>query len=702
MEDVKDSNSASLNMHKPEMKFSKAGLENCLAEEEKSATAENNCKGKEKINYIGCEGDGSLMDHAEGVYISRGSSFRLENLLYVPHRSDVLPRTIGKKRLVRDGSVSPKSTVLRLKQFHELVHGKGKEVVRPHASMYGGHINIISLSDSAVGNNGEASGTNIDSIRDECCENKGGRRSVHSTVLSGCMRNRAAPEVAPVMFTKSNHLTEPSHAENMLPSGIAHDADPVFRMSSWEPSSSRSSGINIGKHLNVSALAESSEMRGTYANYRDCVIDEESEARASNVESDEMVFRELQKTLCPELPIPEDFEVPSRSTRESHARSLLRTSPNSSNWRGVRASFSYFCWNVFPFEFVGDVQVRVTASASLPRSSNRTSNQRRAEPSRTRNLHLQLDMNLEMRLNIINAMEDIIDNDISDDFLEIDDFDDSDYERYLALAESDESSDEDTDYSSYSDSESYSSLDDEDENEEQDTGATDQQINSLPLSIVQTENSDDVCAICLDSPAIGETIRHLPCLHKYHKDVSRSISEMPLHFSFMQLIDFEFDQFSLRSVRVLQCIDLWLTRKALIRGTWFDTRLHYLLPETKLQHRGGNLKNLVDAGKEAAAVVNVLDEVASRKMLRTEAALVAVRDEAASNTNLKNIVDVGAPFSVPGCDRKPVSARLDPSINFLLFQSLRWHEPSSNFTSANLVNETTCEIKIFCYHCIKY
>lgn len=84
-----------------------------------------------------------------------------------------------------------------------------------------------------------------------------------------------------------------------------------------------------------------------------------------------------------------------------------------------------------------------------------------------------------------------------------------------------------------------------DDNNHQHGGATHAQISNLPQSTVQViiivthwgcfclfisiftnnswckmqvENLQE-CAVCLEKPTIGETIRHLPCLHGFHKDV---------------------------------------------------------------------------------------------------------------------------------------------------------------------------------------
>lgn len=101
-------------------------------------------------------------------------------------------------------------------------------------------------------------------------------------------------------------------------------------------------------------------------------------------------------------------------------------------------------------------------------------------------------MSLEERLNFLEALEEALEYangfEIPSHFLERD-FNENDYEMLLAL----------------------------DENNHH-VGASEGQINNLPQSLFQNTDSEEACAICLETPSVGEAIRHLPCLHKFHKD----------------------------------------------------------------------------------------------------------------------------------------------------------------------------------------
>ena len=57
-----------------------------------------------------------------------------------------------------------------------------------------------------------------------------------------------------------------------------------------------------------------------------------------------------------------------------------------------------------------------------------------------------------------------------------------------------------------------------DENNHQHTGASESQINNLPQSVFQSTSTEEPCAVCLENPSFGDTIRTLPCFHKFHKE----------------------------------------------------------------------------------------------------------------------------------------------------------------------------------------
>ncbi|XP_022761941.1 uncharacterized protein LOC111307894 isoform X2 [Durio zibethinus] len=580
------------NMHSqiPEMAFPQGGSKNRLAEGRKevqlprnggsylfnsssnSATSRNNSKGKEKIDDIGFRTVGSVIGRGKGVGLSHGSPLGMEKQLPASHHSVVSPRAVWKKRLVRNGCISPQNIAKQLNEqsqnsfkseqdfgnvvsngpcmidISEIIaednnYGKGKGALHPHTSKE----HDINLSGSPMSNNGEATRIS-DSNRDVCFEEKGDWRSTrnpsknldyaaghhfyrfnnvgcqvnqqnenrvvrdnarggNNRILCDFPKNHDATETTPVIFSRLNQISEPSHARNMLSkrqmknvltsrnSGessrvIPIDSDIVFLGSSRESSSSRSSRICTVQQLDVLDLDESSEMRSTNANHMGCVNDEDSKARARQVEADEMLARELQEQLYHEieeniawvLQLEEDELRPTAiqslhepdhrgSTRRSRVQPSSQTFQNSSNRRGVQAHFS--------------------TSARVSRSRSGVLNQPRITPSRTRNFRFPLDM----RLDILEAMEaaigDADDMGMASHIFQVQrEFNENDYEMLLAL----------------------------DDNNHHHGGASITQINSLPLSKVQTDKFEEPCAICLETPAIGETIRHLPCLHKFHKD----------------------------------------------------------------------------------------------------------------------------------------------------------------------------------------
>lgn len=526
-------------------------------------------KGKEKIDVNTCNGSGSASNNVKEIDRAGGHQHKIEKQLPTCHLSVTSPRVGGKKRLVRNGCISPHNIATRAQKLAEssqdgspgdernhvrnklsdgptntdlreivaedndCYRAKGKKaIVHPSASKE----HDANMTRSSATNN-EASRESRDGHRDALF---GGWRSTHK---------RSKTQDQPLSYMEQGILGRDDHArcstneqhddrlvERDSSSGgklhhvgnlvathgltsrnqgecstmVPDDTEVLFLGSSRESSSSRSSRVHNHQHDgNLEPIYEIDELLTEVRNNDPQLIgsrsNEDSDVTARQVEADEMLARELQERLYHEEPIfgggeideniawvlqQEEDALPATSghnhpvphlrnslVAHSSRQRLPRSSQNPSNRRG------------------NQVQVTTTRASGLrSRLSNRTpvriSRERNPFPAvfpGGLNFQFPLGMDLEMRLNILENLEASM---TATRMLHVQrDFNENDYEMLLAL----------------------------DENNSQ-HGASANQINCLPESVVQTDNFGETCAVCLEAPTIGEKIRHLPCLHKFHKD----------------------------------------------------------------------------------------------------------------------------------------------------------------------------------------
>ncbi|XP_022924728.1 uncharacterized protein LOC111432144 isoform X1 [Cucurbita moschata] len=279
--------------------------------------------------------------------------------------------------------------------------------------------------------------------------------------------------------------------------------DVVYLGTSEESSNSRSTRLqsrrirdSLNEVIEVDEL--SPEMRHPVSQNVGSLNDNTSDARARQLEADEMLARELQEQLYQEIPIGgEEIDehlamalqqvehghfAPSRQTYSSQRGSLVAQAN-----RRTRSQSSQNSSNI--------TRTRVTHSTRMAQMRNQFFGGSHRVSTRQRNVNFPVHMDLDMRLDILEALEAAV-GEMEDARMNRDilhsrrDFNENDYEMLLSL----------------------------DENNHRHAGASTNRINSLPQSTVQTDSMEDPCAICLDTPAIGDVIRHLPCLHKFHKD----------------------------------------------------------------------------------------------------------------------------------------------------------------------------------------
>ncbi|PKA46222.1 E3 ubiquitin-protein ligase SDIR1 [Apostasia shenzhenica] len=260
----------------------------------------------------------------------------------------------------------------------------------------------------------------------------------------------------------------------------AHSPKIPKESSSGKPTHSRSTRSHriVRDDVPLAPIIEVDELESNNPR-ENCGI--ESIVRARQVESDEILARQLQEQFYLESP-------PLGATEDDSAifRSFLQEDNDGpTSTRRLNQSQRE---TVVP---VLSARPRFQHSAARTTTRARTAN-RIAQLRRSTYRHR---MSLEVRLDFLEALEAAIENGNNrvdpDSFFRVHrDFNESDYELLLAL----------------------------DENNHHHVGASERQINCLPQSVIQNDGSEEACAVCLETPTVGDTIRHLPCLHKFHKD----------------------------------------------------------------------------------------------------------------------------------------------------------------------------------------
>ncbi|XP_058724339.1 uncharacterized protein LOC131595853 isoform X2 [Vicia villosa] len=293
------------------------------------------------------------------------------------------------------------------------------------------------------------------------------------------------------------------------PNVASHNSGTIFVNSSGESSSSSRSRVLAPEVVELLSIPSFTNGLIEGENDND---NNSSVARAMQLEADEILARELQEQLYNDdyfesswidEHLARELQVDEHVARElQDAGDLLHTSTdNHQILHPTRISRGNRQPRLRPHQNPSNrrtlPQVPLSNRASQIRSRMTTRSSRPIVSSRGRGRRPQfpIDMDLDMRLDILEALEDAVgdfnDMGMADNILNGHrDFNEDDYEMLLAL----------------------------DDQNHQHTGASTNLINSLPQSTVQNDNFTENCAICIETPVKGDIIRHLPCLHKFHKD----------------------------------------------------------------------------------------------------------------------------------------------------------------------------------------
>lgn len=231
--------------------------------------------------------------------------------------------------------------------------------------------------------------------------------------------------------------------------------------------------------------------------------DESDDVKARQIEADALMARELQEQMYAESTLRTEQMDETIARLMEQEENSLRASSSRASTRSTRSST-----NTVAADPGGSSRVEERPQQHSSRRRMNHPHTRRATyraPPRVRsrllgppqlhgamNFNFPSGMGLDSRIDFLENLENVFGHSFNNsNLLHMDrDFTEDDYELLLAL----------------------------DENNHQHGGASTSRINNLPESTVQSDNFQETCVICLETPTIGDTIRHLPCFHKFHKD----------------------------------------------------------------------------------------------------------------------------------------------------------------------------------------